>query len=331
MTAWGPKAPAVSCDIAAGFDAQGTVTALQFTSHAFSGAEILPQPNSAGNFLAAQLTGVANTKTRDEFVEWGEMAIAYGFENVYANAHIVPPFADKSSSLRTTHLRDPEGPAATFAIESFMDELAASVGMDPIEFRLRYIDDERVKGVLTKASEKFKWDARPSPNRGSSTAEIAMGRGVAIGIRGGTHVATMAEVEVNRRTGTVRVKRLVCAHDCGLIINPGAVRGTVEANLIQSLGRSLKEEVLFDRGNVTSVDWRTYQVARSGDIPQVDVILINHPEIPPSGAGEPSTRPTAAAINNAIFDAIGVRLRQAPFTAARVKAALATPISVSGA
>jgi nicotinate dehydrogenase subunit B len=331
MTAWGPKAPAVSCDIAAGFDAQGTVTALQFTSHAFSGAEILPQPNSAGNFLAAQLTGVANTKTRDEFVEWGEMAIAYGFENVYANAHIVPPFADKSSSLRTTHLRDPEGPAATFAIESFMDELAASAGMDPIEFRLRYIDDERVKGVLTKASEKFKWDARPSPNKSSSTAEIATGRGVAIGIRGGTHVATMAEVEVNRRTGAVRVKRLVCAHDCGLIINPEAVRGTVEANLIQSLGRSLKEEVLFDRGNVTSVDWRTYQVARSGDIPQVDVILINHPEIPPSGAGEPSTRPTAAAINNAIFDAIGVRLRQAPFTAARVKAALATPVSVSGA
>jgi len=327
MTAWGPKAPAVSCDIAAGFDAQGTVTALQFTSHAFSGAEILPQPNSAGNFLAAQLTGVANTKGRDEFVEWGEMAIGYGFENVYANAHIVPPFVDKSSSLRTTHLRDPEGPAATFAIESFMDELAASAGADPIEFRLRYIDDERVKGVVTKASEKFGWDARPSPKKGAGTAEIATGRGVAIGIRGGTHVATMAEVEVNRRTGAVRVKRLVCAHDCGLIINPEAVRGTVEANLIQSLGRSLKEEVLFDRGNVTSLDWRTYQVARSADIPQVDVILINHPEIPPSGAGEPSTRPTAAAINNAIFDAIGVRLRQAPFTAARVKAALAAPQS----
>lgn len=275
--------------------------------------------------MAAQLTGVPNTKGRDEFVEWGEMAIGYGFENVYANAHIVPPFADKNSSLRTTHLRDPEGPAATFAIESFMDELAAAAGADPIEFRLRYIDDERVKGVVTKASEKFGWETRPSPKK-TATGEIATGRGIAIGIRGGTHVATIAEVEVNRRTGVVRVKRFVCAHDCGLIINPEAVRGTVEANLIQSLGRSLKEEVMFDRGNVTSLDWRTYQVARSSDIPpQVDVILINHPEIPPSGAGEPSTRPTAAAINNAIFDAIGVRLRQGPFTPERVKAALAAP------
>ena len=323
MTAWGPKAPAVSCDIVAGFDAQGTVTALRFTSQAFSGAEILPQPNSAGNFLAAQLTGLPNGKTRDEFVEWGEQAIAYGFENVYADAHIVPAFVDKSSALRTTHLRDPEGPATTFAIESFMDELAAAAGADPIEFRLKYIDDERVKGVLTKASEKFGWETRPSPKKNGGTTETLTGRGVAIGIRGGTHVATMAEVEVNRRTGAVRVKRFVCVHDCGLIINPEAVRGTVEANLIQSLSRSLKEEVLFARGKVTSTDWRTYPVARSSDIPpKVDVILINHPEIPPSGAGEPSTRPTVAAINNAIFDAIGVRLRRGPFTPERVKAAL---------
>jgi CO/xanthine dehydrogenase Mo-binding subunit len=332
MTMWGPKAPAVSCEITAGLDAQERVTCLQFTSHAFSGAEILPQPNSAGNFLAAQLTGVANTKTRDEFVEWGEMAIGYEIENIYANAHIVPPFVDKSSTLRTTHLRDPEGPAATFAIESFVDELAAAANADPIEFRLRYIDDKRVKDVLTQASKKFGWDSRPSPKKNSGDEEIATGRGVAIGIRGGTHVATMAEVAVNRRTGAVRVKRFVCAHDCGLIINPEAVRGTVEANLVQSLSRSLKEEVVFDRGNVTSADWRTYPVARASNIPmQVDVILIDHPEIPPSGAGEPSTRPTAAAINNAIFDAVGVRLRQAPFTPARVKAALAAPDSASRA
>jgi nicotinate dehydrogenase subunit B len=324
MTAWGPKGPAVTCDIEAGFDAQGMVTAVQFSSRAYCGSDILAQPNSAGNLLAAQLTGVANTKNRDEFVEWGDQTIAYEFENVYANAHILHPFLNGGSALRTTHLRDPEGPAATFAIESFIDEMAAAVGADPIEFRLRYIDDERVKGVLSTASQKFGWDRRPSPKNQSSDGEVVTGRGVAIGIRGGTHVATMAEVEVNRRTGAVRVKRFVCAHDCGLIINPDAVRGTVEANLVQSLSRSLMEEVSFDGGKVTSNDWRTYRVARSSDIPaQVDVILINHPEIPSSGAGEPSTRPTAAAINNAIFDATGVRLRRAPFTPERVKAALA--------
>jgi CO/xanthine dehydrogenase Mo-binding subunit len=133
----------------------------------------------------------------------------------------------------------------------------------------------------------------------------------------------VAEVEVNRRTGAVHVKRFVCAHDCGLIINPGALRGTIEANLVQSLGRALKEEVMFDRSNVTSVDWRTYLVARASDIPaQVDIVLLNHPELPSTGAGEPSSRAIAAAIANAIFDATGARIRTAPLTPARVKAAL---------
>jgi nicotinate dehydrogenase subunit B len=135
-------------------------------------------------------------------------------------------------------------------------------------------------------------------------------------------VATVAEVEVDRPSGAVRVKRLVCAHDCGLIVNPDALRGTIQANLVQSLGRALKEEVTFDQSHVTSVDWNTYPVARWSDVPEVEVVLLNHPEIAPSGAGGPSSRPTAAAINNAVFDATGVRIRRAPLTPKRVKAAL---------
>lgn len=149
------------------------------------------------------------------------------------------------------------------------------------------------------------------------------GRGVALAERAGTYVATIAEIEVNRRTGRMRVKRLVCAHDCGLIVNPEALRGTIQANLIQSLSRALKEEVTFDRSNVTSTDWKTYPVARWSDVPELDIVLLNHPEIAPGGAGEPSSRPTAAAINNALFDATGVRVRRAPLTASRVKALLA--------
>jgi nicotinate dehydrogenase subunit B len=326
MTAWGTKGPAVICDMTAGLDAQGGVSAFRFTSRAFSGGEVMYLPSTAGNFLGARLTGIPNTTGVDEFAQWGEECVAYAFPNVHADAHVVPAFLAAASPLRTTHLRDPEGPATTFATESFMDELAAAAGADPVEFRLKYLEDERLKAVLTKAAEKFGWDHRPSPKNPVGTSEIATGRGVALTLRGETRVATVAEVEVNRRTGAVHVKRFVCAHDCGLIINPEALRGTIAANLIQSLSRSLKEEVMFDNTHVTSVDWNTYPVARASDIPdQVDILLIDHPEIPPSGAGEPASRPTAAAIGNAIFDATGARVRRGPLTPERIQAALAAP------
>ena len=149
------------------------------------------------------------------------------------------------------------------------------------------------------------------------------GRGVAIALRGGTHVATVALVEVSRRTGAVRVKpglrarlrthcepRCVAGNDC-------SQSGAIDRACIE-------RRVTFEHGNVTSVDWKTYPVARWSDVPEIEVVLLNHPEAPPTGAGEPSSRPTAAAINNAIFDATGVRLRQAPLTAAKIKAALDT-------
>ena len=123
------------------------------------------------------------------------------------------------------------------------------------------------KAVLTAAAKKAGWDTRPSPKKSAGSGDIATGRGVGLSTRNGTYVGTVAEVEVNRKTGAVRVTRFVCAHDCGLIINPEALRTTIEANLIQSLGRSLKEEVTFDRSNVTSVDWKTYPVARASDVP----------------------------------------------------------------
>jgi len=323
MTAWGGKGPAAIIDLTAALDAQNHVTAMELTSRAFSGTEILPQPNSAGNFLAAQLMGMPNTNPGDEYVQLGGNLFAYGIQNVHAVGHILAPLYASSSPLRTTHLRDPNGPSGTFAGESFMDEIAAAVGADPIEFRLKYIQDARAKAILAAAAERAKWDTRPSPKGNRASGDVLTGRGIALALRGTTYVATVAEVEVHRSTGEVRVKRLVCAHDCGLIVNPVALRGTIQANLVQSLGRTLKEEVTFDKTNVTSVDWKTYPVARWSDVPEVEVVLVNHPEIPPGGAGEPSTRPTAAAIANAVFDATGVRIRRVPFTPARVKAALA--------
>lgn len=323
MTAWGAKGPAVICDLAAALDAQGEATAVQFTSRAFSGGETYFRPSDAGNYLGAQLAGIPNTSGVDEFAQWGAESAPYAFQNIHAVAHVVPAFYESASPLRTTHLRDPEGPATSFATESFMDEIAAAAGADPVEFRLKHLEEPRAKAVLSAAAQKAGWDTRPSPKKAEARGDIAKGRGIGLSTRNGTYVGTVAEVEVNRKTGAVRVTRFVCAHDCGLIINPEALRTTIEANLIQSISRSLKEEVTFDRSNVTSVDWITYPVARASDIPdRVEIILINHPELPSSGAGEPSSRAIAAAIANAIFDATGARVRQAPLTPARVKAAL---------
>jgi CO/xanthine dehydrogenase Mo-binding subunit len=324
MTGWGTKGPAMICDLAVGLDAQGGVNAFELISRVFSGSEIFARADSAGNFLAGQLMGIPNTTGEDRFAEWGQQTASYGFPNVYSVAHVVPTLYGIASPLRGTALRDPQGPGATFAVESFMDEVAAETEVDSIEFRLKYLDDPRAKAVLTAVAAHAGWDHRPSPKKLAGKPEAVTGRGIALGTRNKTYVATIAEVEVNRRNGAIRVKRLVCAHDCGLIVNPDGLRGVIAANLIQSLSRSLKEEVTFDRSSVTSVDWITYPVARSADVPdQIDIVLLNHPEIAPNGAGEPATRPTAAAIANAIFDATGARVRQAPFTPARIQAALA--------
>jgi CO/xanthine dehydrogenase Mo-binding subunit len=240
--------------------------------------------------------------------------------------------------LRTGNLRDPNGPQVTFAGESFIDELAAAAKADPIEFRLRLLsaitgDDNGFKrarsiAVVKAAAEAFKWDARPSPATRAS-GEILRGRGFAYAYRNQTVVANAAEVEVNRRTGRVWVKRLVCSHDCGLVINPEALRRTIEAAALHGLSRAMYEEVTFDTEKVTTVDWRTSPTLTHLDAPAtLDVVLVNgdpnpkRPDLPHYGAGEAALKPMFAAVANAIYDATGVRLRRIPFKPERVLAAL---------
>ncbi|HTM02644.1 MAG TPA: molybdopterin cofactor-binding domain-containing protein [Vicinamibacterales bacterium] len=329
MTAWGPKGPPVVSVMRAGLDAGGEVVGLEYTSYAFSGNEVNAVPQVAGNFLGAQLAGVPAVYGGDEFAEWSRMAPPYAFTNVLARAHLIAGFHPTASPLRSTHLRDPEGPAVSFAVESFIDELARAAGADPIEFRVKYYSEPRAKAVLEAAAEKAGWQRRGDPlvRRTTSGPDLngpaVTGRGVSLGVRNGTYVATIADVEVNRRTGVVRVTRFVCAHDCGLVVNPDGLTRTIEANLMQSISRTLKEETTFDRSRVTSVDWPTYGIVRASDVPDaVDIVLVNRKDLPPGGAGEPSSRAIAAAIGSAIFDATGVRLRRVPFTPARVVAGL---------
>jgi len=236
---------------------------------------------------------------------------------------VIPPLLDASSPLRSSHLRDPVGPQIHFGSEQFIDELAVAAGEDPVAFRLKYVAAPRDAAVIKAAAEKAGWQPQPAP-RAARSGEVLSGRGIAYAQRNGTVVAVVAEIEVERKSGRIRGKKFTVAHDCGLIINPEGLRYTIEGNVVQGLSRTLFEEVRFDREKVTSIDWMSYPILEIGDAPEtIEVVLINRPEVPPSGAGEPSIRVIPAAVANAFYDATGVRLRRVPLTPDRVKAALA--------
>ena len=205
-----------------------------------------------------------------------------------------------------------------------MDELAAAAGADPVEFRLRHLSDPRAKAVLEAAAKQAGWTNRSSPQKTEQGQRTGSGRGVAFVQydRTEAYVAAIADLDVNHADGQVRVKRVVIAHDCGLVINPDGLRNQIEGNVIQAISRTLKEEVKFDSSILTSLDWTSYPILRFPEIPEVVVELINRPDQPAVGAGEATTSAIPAAIANAIFDATGARLRTIPFTPDRVKAAL---------
>ena len=213
-----------------------------------------------------------------------------------------------------------------------MDELAAASGADPIEFRLRHLSDPRAKAVLEAVAKRAGWTQRSSPQKAPQAAGVKSGRGVAFVQydRTEAYVAAVTEVDVSPADGQVLVKRVVVAHDCGLIINPDGLRNQIEGNVIQATSRTLKEEVKFDRSMVTSLDWSLYPILKFSEVPDVIIEPINRPDQPSVGAGEATTSQIPAAIGNAIFDATGIRLRTVPFTPDRVKAALnVQPLRVS--
>jgi len=317
-TGWDPKGPASVHQVRAALDASGNVIAYDFLSKAFSRVDVDTNGSKPNDTLAGQLLGV-DLKSGDGF---GIPAESYGFANKRTAWEVIPPLLDRASPLRTSHLRDPVGPQIHFASESFMDEVAAALDMDSVEFRLRYVKDPRDVAVIKAAAEKAGWQSRPSPRR-DQTGDKVSGRGIAYAQRNGTRVAMIAEIDIDRRSGKIWVRKFTVAHDCGQIINPDGLRMTIEGNIVQGISRTLWEEVKFDNKNVTSVDWLSYPILDITETPdQIDVVLINHPEIAPSGAGEPSSRPIAAAIANAVFDATGVRIRRVPFSPEYVKAAL---------
>ena len=225
--------------------------------------------------------------------------------------------------LRPSNIRAPGKVANCFAVESFIDQLAASAAMDPLEFRLRDLKDPRGIEVLKRCGALIGWTPRPSPAARQSGA-WARGRGLAYMHykHNESYVALAMDVEVERASGAIRVLRIACAHDCGLMINPDAVRNQVEGNILQTLSRTLHERTTFDTQRVTSVSWASYPILRFGDVPDLHIELIQRIGEPPLGAGEAASTPVPAALANAVFDATGAKLNEVPFAPEMVRAAM---------
>jgi nicotinate dehydrogenase subunit B len=313
---WDPKGPATTHDLRAGIDG-GRVVAFDHEGW------IPAQANTTliGSVLAGD--GVA------EPVSQGGWAgtLPYNFQNIRLLSHNIKDIAAETNGgvgIISAWLRSPAQFQISFAEESFLDEVAASIKADPVEFRLRHLTDKRFIAVTKKVAEMANWETRPSPAPGarSSGKGTVSGRGIGISLRGGTYNADIAEVDVDLETGQVTVKKFWVTQDNGMTVNPRAVRLGIEAGIVQSTSRVLLEEVKFDKSAITSLDWISYPILTFEQAPEVEVGLVYSQHVQATGSGEPSCCPVPAAISNAIFDATGARVRTMPMTPAVVKAAL---------
>lgn len=320
-TARSPKSPPRCADLEAGIDANGDVVAWASEFHIGVNHLAVNKPLDYP-LLAALELGLSKPEHYTGFL-FRNATAPYAFPNIR-----VKTYHHGEYIFRSSHLRSPGRLENVFANESFVDELAALVKADPAEFRLKHLSDPRGLAVLRAAMDLAGWQKRPSPGPDAGGGgSVAKGRGIAYARYNdtNTYVAAVAEVEVDRGSGEIRVTRFCVGHDCGLMINPDGVANQVEGGIIQTVSRALMEEVHFDRKRVTSVDWETYPILRFPAVPKVELKLIDRPDQPPWGAGEPALVVVPAAIGNAVYDATGVRLRSVPFTPAKVKAALAAP------
>ncbi len=307
--AWEPYAPAMVMELRGGLDAQGHVVAWEYDVWSPTHAA---RARAGIALIAGQLISGKPAPEQGFFLGGDRNAPTnYDFPNQRVTMHWLA-----RSPLRVSSFRSLGATANTFANESFMDELAVAANIDPLEFRLRHLSDPRAQQVLRSVAQRASWGTA-LPN--------GEGRGIAFAQYENeeAYVAAVAHVQVDTKSGQVRVKRIVVAHDCGLIINPDGLRNQIEGNVIQSTSRALKEQVTWEDSHITSVDWDTYPILKFSEVPEVEVGLINRPDERAVGAGEPASITTAPAIANAIFAATGARVRQAPFTPKQVRAALA--------
>ena len=309
--AWEPKGAAQLMDVNGGLNADGSVAAYDFATR---------YPSNSAPTLALLLTGrVAPVPVVSEMGD--RTAIPpYDYEHMRVVANDMPPI------VRAAWLRGVSALPNTFAHESYIDELATEAGVDPIEYRLRYLKDKRAIDLVNAVAERAGWKPRPLREGKLAEGDVVQGRGFAYALYvhskfpgyGAAWSAWIADVAVNKNTGEVSVTRVVAGQDSGLMINPDGVRHQIEGNVIQSTSRALMEEISFDRTSVATREWGAYPIIRFPDLPKIDVLMLPRQDQPPLGVGESASVPSAAAIANAIFDATGVRFREPPFTPERI-------------
>ena len=336
--AWENYGNAWTIDERAGLDAQGNIVAWEQESWS-PGLGNRPGPSTPGNVITGKLLGFEpaafapgkaqppraynnNSNGIPSYVAGRVNGNAGGAGVVKSEKVLVH---NVLSPFWTGPLRSPARLQNTFAQESFMDELAAHVKSDPVEFRLKHLRNERVIGVLKAAAKAASWQSRPSPKPGSARTGVVSGRGVAcVAYEGDNgYTAIVVDIDLNQDTGKIVAKHMWVGIDAGPISNPDGLRNQAEGGALQGMSRALGEQVTWDDQKVTSVDWASYHSLPLGfAIPKIECVLVNQPDEEATGAGETSITVVAAALGNAIFDASGVRLRKIPFTAESLKEAL---------
>ena len=338
--AWENYGNLFAIDQRAGIDANGSIVAWDY--EAWSAAKGgRPGYNTPGNVVTGTLLGLnptpfnprtpapAPTQPLNNNLNTAPSYIAGRVQDSRNGAGIVRSERVLSHRVRspffTGPLRAPERLQNTFAHECFMDEVAAHVKADPVEYRLKHLNHARLSAAIRAAAKAANWEQRPSPRRSAARTGKVTGRGVACVCYEGDNgfVAMVADVTVEQDTGRIQVTRLVVAQDCGPISNPDGMRNQIQGGALQGMSRALGEEVTWDDRKITSVDWRTYHSLPLGFAPPaMNIVLLNQTDVEACGSGETSITVVAPAIGNAVFDATGVRLRQVPFTPERVLAAL---------
>jgi CO/xanthine dehydrogenase Mo-binding subunit len=315
IAAWDREAWVAALGNRPGYDRPGNVITGMLLGHEPEPLAIGPAPPANGK--------LDNRSNAVPPYVAGCIAGACGGEGTIRSERVVTRTV--RSPFFTGPLRSPLRIQNTFANESFMDEVCTRAGADPIAFRLRHLHDERIIGVLRAAAKAAAWQDAPRRGRAPATGGIAHGRGVAcVGYEGHNgYGALIADVDVHLATGVVHPRRYIIAHDCGPISNPDGLRNQIEGGLLQGTSRALVEEVTWDERRVTSVDWSSYaSLHLDYEVPAIETVFVAPAGVPATGAGETSITLAPAAIGNAVFDATGARLRDVPFTPARVLAAL---------
>ncbi|WFS21331.1 molybdopterin-dependent oxidoreductase [Pseudomonas sp. 905_Psudmo1] len=322
---WEPKGTAQLMEVDGGLNTDGSISAYDFqTSY----------PSNGAPTLALLLTG--RVEPVPMMFEMGDRTSIppYDYEHMRVTINDMAPL------VRASWMRGVSALPNSFAHESYIDELAFAAGVDPVQYRLQHLkDDPRARELIEATAKRADWQPHTQPQQTPAEGDVLRGRGFAYARYihskfpgfGAAWAAWVADVAVDKRTGEVAVTRVVIGHDAGMMINPDGVRHQIHGNVVQSTSRVLKEQVQFEESKVASSEWGTYPILTFPEVPAIDVIMMPRQSEPPMGSGESASVPSAAAIANAIYDATGLRFRELPITAERVRAALNGSPSNSGA